>query len=250
MSEISTTTSPPPTPPRPVTPTARRRAWGDPRVRFWWGAGLALIAAALFLLTTRTITWKQNARLSVEGTVVPAKVLQAEESVAPGKTVAGDKPVRLRYEFNGKSYEVTAPYLDGRRSEEFLIVGKDIPIRVDPNDPTKWTPRDSPAPLAPELIGGEITLGIGAAVVLLGVWLRSRVLRTWRNAKAVTAVVLDARHTALSPSAWAVRCSPVDESDTRVFEVFFRPKADVSDGTVIWILLPAGGRPLASGWFE
>ena len=250
MSEISATAAPPPTPPRPVTPTARRRAWLDPRVRFWWGAGLVLVAAAGYLLISRTLVWKQNSRLSVEGTPLPAKVLQAEESVAPGKTVAGDKPVRLRYEFNGKTYEVSAPYLDGRRSEQFLVVGSDIPIRVDPNDPSKWTPRETPAPLAPELIGGEITLGIGAAVVLLGVWLRSRVLRTWRNAKAVAAVVLEARHTALSPGAWAVRCSPVEEGDDRVFEVFLRPKAEVSGGTVFWLLLPDGGRPLAAGWFE
>jgi len=250
MSEIAATAPPPPTPPRPVTPRAGRRAWTDPRVRFWWGAGLVLVAAAGYLLVNRTVTWRQNSRLSVEGTPVRAKILQAEESVASGKTVAGDKPVRLRFEFNGKTYDVTAQYLDGRRGDDYLVVGSDIPIRVDPNDPTHWTPRTSPAPLAPELIGGEIVLGIGAAVVLLGVWMRSRLLRTWKNAKAVAAVVLEARHTALSPGSWAVKCSPVEESDTRVFEVFMRPRAEVSQGTVFWILLPDGGRPVAAEWFE
>ena len=250
MSDISATAAPPPTPPRPLTPIARRRAWGDPRVRFWWGAGLVLIAAAAFLLISRTIAWREDSRLSIEGTVVDAKILQAEESVAPGKTVAGDKPVRLSYSFNGKTYEVTAPYLEGRPSEKFLIVGSTIPIRVDPKDPNNWTPRESPAPLGPELIGGAITLGIGVLVVLLGFAFRSRVLRTWRNAKASTAVVLEARHTALSPGSWAVRCSPVEEGDNRVFEVFMRPKADVTEGTAIWILLPESGRPLAASWFE
>jgi hypothetical protein len=219
-------------------------------VRFWWCAGVVLIAAAAILLISRTIAWRQDSRLSVEGTVVDAKILQAEESVAPGKTVAGDKPVKLSYVFNGKTYEVTAPYLEGRPSEKFLIVGSTIPIRVDPNDPTRWTPRESPAPLGPELIGGAITLGIGALVVLLGLWLRSRVLRTWRNARASTAVILEARHTALSPGSWAVRCSPVEEGDNRVFEVFMRTKADVAEGTAIWILLPDAGRSLAASWFE
>jgi len=250
MSEISATAAPPPTTPRSVTPTAKRRAWTDPRVRFWWGAGIVLLGAAVYLMIGRTIAWKRNSRLSLEGTPVAAKVLQAEESVAPGKTVAGDKPVRLSYAFNGKTYEVTAPYLDGRRSDEFLIVGNEIPIRVDPSDPTRWTPRASPAPLAPELVGGTITLGIGAAVVLLGVLMRSRLLGTWKNANAVAAVVLQARHTALSPGSWAVKCSPVDESDTRVFEVFMRSGAGVSEGTVFWILLPDTGRPVAAGWFE
>jgi hypothetical protein len=218
-------------------------------VRFWWIAGLVLVAAAVYLLITRTIAWHQNSRLSVSGTPMQAKVLQAEESVAPGKTVAGDKPVRLRYEFNGKTYDVSAPYLDGRRSEQFLIVGSDIPIRVDPADPTRWTARESPAPLGPELIGGFITLGIGAAVFLFGYWLGARVFRTYRTAKAAVAMVLDSRHTALSPGAWAVRCSPVDEGDDRVFEVFMPARADVREGAVLWILLPETGRPVAAGWF-
>src|SRR3954470_6845526 len=102
MSEISATAAAPPMPPRTVTPTARRRAWFDPRVRFWWGAGLVLIAASVYLLIGRTLAWRQNSRLSIEGTPVQAKVLQAEESVTSRKTVSGDKPVRLRYEFNGK----------------------------------------------------------------------------------------------------------------------------------------------------
>ena len=188
--------------------------------------------------------------MSLTGTQIEATVLQADESVAKGKTVNGDKPVRLGYEVSGKKYEVSAPYLEGRKSEEFLIVGNTIPIRIDPADPNRWTARLAPAPLGLELIGGAITLVTGLFVVLLGYWKRARVLRTWRDAKSVGAIVLEARHTALSPGAWAVRCSPIEEGDDRVFEVFARPKADVTEGSVIWILLPLRSRPVAASWFE
>jgi hypothetical protein len=177
-------------------------------------------------------------------------VLQADESVARGKTVNGDKPVKLSYEFAGKPYEVSTPYLDGRKSEQFIIVGSTIPIRVDPANPALWTPRDSPAPLAPELIGGIITLFVGIAVALFSYWMRSRVLRAWRDATAVPAMILGARHTALAPSAWTVRCTPVEEGDDRIVEVFERAGSIVQDGAVIWILLPRTGRALAAQWFE
>jgi hypothetical protein len=219
-------------------------------VRFWWLAGLVLIGAAIYLLVSRWIGWRQDSRLAVTGMPVPATVLQADESVARGKTVPGDKSVKLAYEFNGKHYEVSAPYLEGRHSEQFIEVGTTIPIRVDANEPSRWTPRDKPAPLAPELIGGAITLPVGLLVLLFSYWIRSRVLRTWRDAKAVGSIVLESRHTALSPSAWAVRCSPVEEGDNRVFEVFAPAKANVSEGSAIWILLPRSGRAVAAIWFE
>jgi hypothetical protein len=211
---------------------------------------LVLIVAAIYLLVSRWLAWRQDSRLAVTGTPVPAMVLQADESVARGKTVRGDKSVRLSYEFGGKQFEVSAPYLEGRRGDDFIVVGTIIPIRVDPNDPSHWTPRDKPAPLGLELIGGAITLPVALLILLLSYWLRSRVLHTWRDARAVGAIVLEARHTALSPSAWAVRCSPIEEGDDRVFEVFAPAKMNLSEGSMIWILLPLGGRPVAASWFD
>jgi uncharacterized protein DUF3592 len=242
--------APPSAPPRHVTPTARRRAWADPRVRFWWISASVLFAAALYLLVSRSLAWHEDSRLSISGTQVQATVLQADESVARGKTVNGDKPVKLSYEFAGKPYEVSTPYLDGRKSEQFIVVGSTIPIRIDPANPERWTPRDSPAPLAPELIGGAITLTVAIALALFSYWMRSRVLRTWRDAAAVPAMVLGARHTALAPSAWTVRCTPVEEGDDRVVEVFEPARSSVEPGAVIWILAPETGRALAAKWFE
>src|SRR6266404_1472404 len=135
---------PPPAPPRDVTARVGRRAWADPRVRFWWLAGFVLVGVAAYLLVSRYLAWRLDSRLVESGTVINATVLQADESVAKGKTVSGDKSVRLSYDVDGRSYEVSAPYLAGRASEEFIVVGTTIPIRVDPADPTRWTPRQRP----------------------------------------------------------------------------------------------------------
>lgn len=219
-------------------------------MRFWWLTGAVLIAAGAYLLISRYAAWRQGARLVETGTPVEATVLQADESVARGKTVSGDKPVRLSYEAAGRKFEVNAPYLEGRAPEEYIEVGTTVPIRVDPNDASRWTARRRPAPLGPELIGGAITLPAGALVLLLGAAFRARVLRTWRTADAAPAVVLSARHTALAPRAWAVRCTPAAAGDDRVLEVFLPPAADVTRGAVFWVLSPRRGRTVAAQWFE
>jgi len=241
---------PPPAPPREVTARARRRAWADPHVRFWWLTGLVLVGAGAYLLASRYFAWRQDARLVESGTPVEATVLQADESVARGKTLPGDKPVRLSYEVGERKFEVSAPYLQGRPAEQYIEVGKTVPIRIDPQDPTRWTARQRPAPLGPELIGGAITVSVGALILLLGAAFRTRVVRAWRKGDAVQAVVLSARHTALAPRAWAVRCTPAEAGDDRVLEVFLPVGSEVGQGTLFWVLAPTGGRVVAARWFE
>src|SRR4051794_30894051 len=100
-SPVAPPAQPPPAPPRELTPTVRRRAWLDPHVRFWWLTALVLVLAGASLLAVRHAGWRLGARLVESGKPVDATVRQADESVARGKTVAGDKPVRLSYEIDG-----------------------------------------------------------------------------------------------------------------------------------------------------
>ncbi|HSZ59285.1 MAG TPA: DUF3592 domain-containing protein [Tepidisphaeraceae bacterium] len=251
MTEHATIAQAPPAPPRGLTARVRRRAWLEPHVRFWWLAAVVLLLAALYLLVSRYLAWHDSSRLITAGVPVPATVVEVDESVVRGKTEPGDKAVRLEYEYDGKKYEVSTAYLEGRKAEQFLIIGQPITIRVDANDPARWTPRQSPAPLGQELIGGMIALPVGILIGLLSLWLYRRTMRTWRNGQAVAGLVLSARHTALAPRAWSVRATPADEQDKRVITVFVPPDTDVARGTPIWLLLPASGGPiLASRWFE
>ena len=251
MTEHSIIAPLPPAPPRELSARIRRRAWLEPHVRFWWLAALVLILSALYLLTSRFLAWQDSSRLIVSGVPVPATVLQVDESVVRGKSEPGDKATRLEYQYGGKTYEVSVAYLEGRRAEQFLIIGQPITIRVDPSDPSRWTPRQSPAPLGQELIGGIIALPIAVLIALLSLWLHRRAVRTWRSGQAARGLVLSARHTALAPRAWSVRATPADEQDKRVFTVFVPLGTDVARGAPIWLLLPSSGGPiLAAGWFE
>jgi hypothetical protein len=234
---------------RTITPRVARRAWLDPHVRTTLLAGLALLAIAIGLLIQRISTWREAAQLINHGLPIDAQVIEVNNSKIMGRSEAGDRPVTLRFDRDGKTLEVNVAYLEGRLPEEPLIVGKTIKIRVDPNDSSRWTPRQTPTPIGPELLGGGIALATGVLVCGFAAVLRARLLKTFRTAPQLDAVVLAAKHVAIAPRAWQARCSPVAEGDNRVFTVYIPPRANVASA-MLHLLTPRHGRPLALEWFE
>ena len=197
----------------------------------------------------RITDWRQGARLINEGVETDATIVAINGMVGKGRSEAGDQPVTLRFERDGKTYEFKVPYLDGRAAEELLVVGQTVKIRVDPADPNRWSPRQKPMPLGQELVGGGIVSVTGAALCILAGLLRSKLLKTYRTAPLIEAVVLSARHAAIAPRAWLARCSPVAEGDDRVFTVYTPAHMKVANAT-LRLLTPAHGRVLAMEWFE
>ena len=241
----------PPAPPRQVSARVSRRAWADPHVRFWWMAGLVLVAIGAYLLITRFLAWRRDARIVQFGAQVPAMVVEAGELTVRDKKVPGDSPVRLQYEWQGQTHEVRAASLDGRSSGEFIVIGAPIPIRIDPDHPDVWTARTSPGSLPQELMGGLIALPLGVLLLVHSALARARLLNTWRTGTSERAVVLSARHTALAPRAWSVECTTADDADHRVFTVALPPHADVRENMPLWLLFPqTRGSPVAASWFS
>lgn len=247
---VITVESSPAPPPRRLTRRVRLRAWIEPRVRFWWGAGLVLLGIALYLLATRYLTWRQEAELVRAGQVVPATIKAANGMLTPGQGGYADNPVQFQYSWKGQTYSIVAASLPGHR--EFIKVGDIIPIRIDPGHPEVWTSRLQPVPLALELFGGLIALPVSLVLLLTGSWMAGGVARLWRDGPATQALVISARHTALAPRCWAVQCTPALASDRRVFQVFAPPRVEVTQGATIWLLFrpTSAGRPVAASWFD
>jgi hypothetical protein len=201
------------------------------------------------LLIQQISVWREAAHLIVDGVPVDALLVDVDGATLLGRSAPGDKPVKLRFDRDGKSYEVKAAYLEGRLPEEPLIVGKTVKIRIDPADPQHWTPRQTPTPIGEELLGGGIVLATALLLGAVAMLLRAKLLKTFRAAAQVEAVVLAAKHTAIAPRAWQVRCSPVAEGDNRVFTVYIPPRANVANST-LRLLTPKRGRALSLEWFE
>ena len=132
-----------PAPPRPVTPRARRRAWLDPKVRFWWLAGLGLLAAAAYMAFAGWRAWSHQAWLSRSGTLVQAKVVRAGGHTYEGRGVPPDADVLLEFDWAGRPHQTTGR-LANRKPGEFIFIGRTEPIRVNPADPNDWTAYTEP----------------------------------------------------------------------------------------------------------
>ena len=240
----------PPEPPRPLTPRARRGAWTEPRVRLWWLSAAAVAAAGLTLLATRYLQWRNDSRLVREGRVVQAFIFASDYFPVPGRRRPPNSVATLRYEVDGKEYEVHG-LLEGRK--EFYVTHTYIPIRVDPADPGRWTARALPDPLWFRLIGGAMLLPVAALAALVALLKRASLLRLWRGGPAVEAVVIDSRHTAIAPRSRFVRCAAVDPGDKLVRGVHVpQHAAAVGPGDPLWLVAdPRGGsRAVAASWMQ
>ena len=237
----------PPAPPRPLSARARRRAWIEPRIRFWWMLAIALLAIGIYLLIWEYLAWRQDSRLIASGTQVPATVQSVGGITFAGKKYKGeDGPIQLRYEWQGQTYDVTVASIPGM----WVEVGKPIPLRIDPAHPELWTARTAPEPLMHQLIGALVALPIGLLVLAISFALWARAMRTWRDGQAQAALVIAARHTALAPRSWQVQCTLADQSDKRLLTVFAPPQALPKEGATIWLLALPAGRPVAANWFK
>jgi hypothetical protein len=240
----------PPEPPRPVTPRARSGSWTEPRVRAWWLAAAGVLIVCLYFLTSRYLQWRKDMVLIRDGQPIEAYVYSADGYPIPGRRRPPTSPVELHYEVGGKKYQVQG-YLTGRKDS--FVVHTNVPIRVDPDNPARFTAREEPTSLTLQLVGGLILLPFTALLAIVAFVQRARLLALWRNGRTLDAIVLDARHTALAPRSWLVRCAPADPEDKRVLSVYVPGRAQPpARGEGLWLVADTGGKPhaVASGWMQ
>jgi len=220
-----------------VTAAARRRALAEPRVRFWWLAGLVLLVIALYLIIYAVVIWSREAYLVSHGQVVSAFVTVADGDPYPHRK-PGESPVEMTFTMNGQDYHVSG-VLEGRTD---MISAKDtVPIRVDPRNPGHWTYRTTPAPLRAQLIAPVVVAPFAIAALIVAAVLRRKVLRTWRQGEAAPYVISDRRHTAIAPRSHTIRCVAADGRDKRLITVYVPVKrTEARPGDVLWLIYPAG----------
>src|SRR4051812_44131086 len=102
------------TPPRALTAKARRRAWAEPRVRFWWLLAIVLFGVALFFAITQYLEWSTERRLILNGTPVRARIDSADGIDLPGKSLRPDSIVSLSFTLDGQKHQVSG-YLTGQK---------------------------------------------------------------------------------------------------------------------------------------
>ncbi len=236
----------PPAAPRGVDATIIRRAWRDPHSRAWFIAAAVVAVIMLWVLGDQTLRWLTERTLIKQGLVVSALVAEANgiprESFQPK-----DSEATLVFTHEGREYKV-AGRLYGRT--EPIVVKKNVDIRIDPANPLRWTYRSEPVPLVQELVVGLALLPAAAVLVGIGMWLRRRLISTWRDGNATEALVLETGNSPIAPLSRTVRCVDIHSSERRPINVFVPRGRRVAKGDVIWLLVPKSGRPVAAATFQ
>ncbi len=239
--------------PRPVEGLARRRSWTEPRVRAWWLGGLFLLAVAVYFTSQGWIAWNDQTSLIEHGTPLEAKVFAVHDDNQylrlPGKSVDPTKEVILQFPWQGAVHETRPALVIGHHG--FLTVNDILQIRVSPKDPEHWTEQTRVGPISDYVLGGLLVLPVALVLLALASLARRRVLRTWKYGNEVTAIALECRNTPLAPHSRWVRCTPADESDSRMFFVYVPQRGGViAEGSVVSILaMPGSASAVAAGWF-
>ena len=253
--------APPADAPRDVaSPAVRRRAWTEPRVRLWWVLGLGIALITLYVLATKTADWWAERSLLTNGTAVQAVILRATDALnditVENKQMRPDSVCVLRFELNGKTHEVRGQLPEHIEQGKHVVTGPMNPVtlHVDPNDPTRWTDRTASPPFfSRQMIGVAIGAPIAVLLMLVALIKRRGVLGVWRDGRPAPALVIGTGQTPVAPRSRAVRCTPADSTDKRVFTVYLPAgAAPVAPGDVLWVVRPAE-KPepcYAAGWFE
>ncbi len=233
---------PPAPPPRPVTPAANRRSWTEPLVRFWILATAGLVAIGGWFVTQQSLASRSEQWLIANGTTVKGVLIETDGDSRIGKKSPPGSPCTLKIDWQGQSVDLHGTL----SSNAFLTNGETVSLHVDPNDPTDWTDRQTPEPLARRLIAGAVIIPAALITALAALWLRRRVLGVWREGDAVLYTVLETRHSALAPLSHSVRCVVNTGRNSTVISVYLPRKLPRPQrGEVLW-LIHRQGKPQAA----
>jgi hypothetical protein len=228
---------PPPPPPRPVTSAANRRSWTEPLVRFWILATAGLLAIGGWFVTQQLIASRSEQWLIAHGAAVNAVLIETNGDSRTGAKFPPGSPCTLKFDWQGQTVNVHGTLT----SNAFLTNGQTVQLHVDPNDPTDWTDRTKPEPLAHRLVAGTVIIPAALITALAAVLLRQRVLRVWREGQSFLYTVVDARYSALAPLSHTVRCVVSTGRDSTVITVHLPMKLPrPQHGDVLWLIHPQG----------
>lgn len=217
-------------PPSSVIPFSAR-IWTEPRVRFWWIAAVALLAISIGYAIEGFLEWRTEADLIQHGTLVQATISEAG-GAPPHRPITENAAWDVKFQLNGQT-QVETGYPPDESAHHFN--GDVVPIRVDPNDPEKWTNRTTPPPLSHNWVGLPFILAMGALCVIFALVRMARLRKAVREGRIGSAKILSLGQSALAPRSYLARCTWADESSSAVYTVFIPRSKSPTVGSEIQI---------------
>jgi hypothetical protein len=227
-------------PPRSLTSIAKRRSWAELPVRVWLVLTITVAIVTVYFTIMRVHEAMQDRWLILHGLDVNAKFTIVSGDSFPKRRPRNESmPATIQYSVNGVPYTLDISLES--KPFGFAMVGTDFPIKVDPDDPTRWTEETVPRPWVQELTAVGLLVPILLLLGIMTLWRRMGMLKVWRSGSLIPGEVVELRHTAIAPRSRIVRFTLRD--GPRVWGTLVPTSAGVpARGETIWLIsLP--GRP-------
>jgi hypothetical protein len=240
MSEPTTIAPSPPTLPkipRLLGKSARRRSWNELPVRLWVVLSIVICVITIYLTASRVHQALKDRSLIHNGLDIKAKIISANGSPTPKRWPRNETiPATIRFVMPDGSQQEQTVLLDAK-ADAFAMVGTELAIKVDPDDPQRWTEQTVPAAWSGELTTPVMLIGLSLIVVATTLLRRQSVLRVWKNEPLVAATVVEIKHTALAPLSRVVKFTLVDSTNRRVWSILLPVRAGIPQpGETIWLI--------------
>lgn len=208
-------------------------------VRLWVIITLAAILAAGYVTFMRIRQARDDRWLIEHGVLVQAKVLTGNGSPVPKRWLRDvEIPAKVEITLPGRQ-PMQMDILVAPREGAYLQVGGEFPMRVHPDDPTRWTDQAETRPWSTELIVPLMLIPLVVVLALMMLLKRRAALQVWREGTLTEGVVVETRHTAMAPGARIVRFSLADGEDPRIFGLLLPTTAGIPQpGEKLWLLVP------------
>lgn len=226
----------PAAPPREVTGTIRRKAWGERRVRLWWLLGAGLLVVTCYYAISRIYSWSEENRLITQGVKVMGEVVGWSGGLAtktqhfklPANTV-----VNIEYTYNGQVYQDSSELMG--RTEE-IQTRTPLAFFIDPNNPRRWTTRTVPASFMTETLAALMLFPFVILLFAFALLSRRRVLRIYREGEAIVGEVMSVAHSAAAPLSRMISCAAHVGGDDRVIKILLPTRKAPAVGETLWLL--------------
>jgi hypothetical protein len=240
--------------PRDATAKIRRRAWLEPRVRFWWMAAAVLLIAGLGFVAQGIMARFHDAWLIQNGVRVDAIVMVANGEAVKNKRQPPDSVVEIQFPWHDTpKYSPRPRALEGRSQDDWIVTRSTLPIKVNPDNPEDWTWLDAPVAMLTRMVGGIVVLPIALLALAWAIARQRLMLKLWREGEAIEALIVETRNTAIAPRSRVARVTPSDDTDRRMYTVYL-PATLASlrrgDAVVMIRLSNRAKSALAAAWVE
>jgi hypothetical protein len=192
-----------------------------------------------YFIVTRVQEARQDRWLIENGVDVVAKFTVVNGDPVPKRRPRNEPmAVSIKFKLNGVEHKLDIPRLEAKPNA-YAVVYEDFKIKVDPNDPTRWTEETQPKPWSQELTVVGFLLPVLVLLAIIVMWKRRGVLKTWASGELVAGSVVETRHTAVAPLSRVVRFTLSDSDDRRIWSTLMPAGAGIPDqGETIWLIVP------------